>query len=701
MGQIKIKQLDTYDCGAACLCSVASWYGVNISISEARRNCGCSSEGITIRGIIDGATAIGFNAKGYRAENKEITNLIGIKEPIIALLQKEDGSSHFIVLYEVKKNCLKIMDPALGRIVKQTPAEFLKDWSAYIIIVTPGVNALKTGEKESKYAPFLRLLKFHHNEIGLALIGSIIITCLGICNSLFLQQLIDHVIPFGNFPRLLLIAALIVMAIPCQLYLGYARSIYLLRNGIKIDTQLIIGFLEKIFRLPLSFFREHSSGDLAQRISDSNRIRAFVSEGLSAMFVSCITLLLLTVLMFTMYQKIAVYVLCFIPLYALLYFWIDKYNRKYSRELAVATAKFEEEVIDSIEGAESVKHFGAEAIAAEKYHSAYSSLMEKTYKAGKIGALFGVAGGGISQTLLSGVLVAGGISVCSGGLTTGELVSFYTLCTFLVSPIVELIGLNSLINEALTASNRVFDIISLSEENSSSNNPVLFASILSDKAKGLTFDDLSFRYPGRADLINNLSCSFSYGEITALSGENGSGKSTIGSLILRDLHPQSGKITIGNYDIESVDISTWRNFVSIAPQRGHLFNSTILTNITSGSQNPDYERVNKLSEAVGLTSFFKAHPYGLMTTVGKNGALISGGEMQKILIARMLYKNPQICIFDEATSFMDGASEQKILDLLWQLKQEGKCVIVISHKASNLAIADKVITLKKLNFIDN
>lgn len=695
---LNIKQQDSYDCGAACLCSIAGWYGVQISLSEARRNCGCSQEGITIRGLIDGAAAIGLSAKGYKTTEKKIDNLLSLTSPIIALMQKEDGSTHFVVLQKVTKTHLNIMDPAEGRIIKLDVEAFLKEWSGYIILLAPTVNTVAGGEKRSKFAPFVKLFKFHRKEIMAALAGSVVITCLGICNSLFLQQLIDNVIPSGDIARLALIATLIISIIPVQLYLSYARTLLLLRNGIKIDTQLIIGFLEKIFRLPMAFFKEHSSGDLTQRITDTQKIRTLVSEGIVTIFISGITLLIVLALMFTMYRTIAYCVLIFIPLYGVLYYVADRFNRKYSRELAVATAKFEEEVIDSIEGAESIKHFGAEAIAAEKYHAAYSALMEKSYKAGKFATAFGVTSGGISQTLLAGVIVCGGISVCMGGLTAGELVAFYTLCTFLISPIVALINMNSTINEAITASNRVFDIIGLHEENSSSNNPVLFASILSDRAKDLAFDDVTFRYPGRIDLINNLSCSFKSGEITAIAGANGSGKSTIGSLILQDITPQSGHITLGGVDINNIGIGDWRKIVSIAPQKGHLFNATILSNITSGCDSPDLERVTKICELTGLDEFCYARPQGILSTVGKNGTAISGGEMQKILIARMLYMNPQIYIFDESTSFMDNGSEKKILELMKKLKESGKCVIIISHKASNLSVADRVITLEKKEF---
>ncbi len=700
MKGVKIKQFDSYDCGAACLCSVASWYGAQFPLSEVRRACGCTSEGITIKGIIDGAATLGFTAKGYKAENITADTLTYIVAPVIAHTRQENGYLHFIVIYRVSKKYLTIMDPACGEFLKISKDEFVKKWTGYIITLIPAAKIESGNIRADKTRRLLKILTFHKKEILLALYGSIILTLIGICNSMFLRRLIDEVIPSGNLPALILISAVILILIPIQLFIGYSQNLYLLRNGIKIDTELIMSYLGKLFRLPVNFFKEYGSGDLESRISDTYKIRTFISEGVVSLFVSASTVLVVLIIMFSLYWRVALCVLAFIPLYVAVYFAADRINRKYSRELAISSAEFENDIIDAINGAETIKHFGAERIAANKYNKSYSILMEKSYKAGKYGAVCGTAGSGVSLLLLACIIVIGGFYVCGGEISIGELVAFYTLSTMLVAPVSNLININSIANEAVTASERLFEIIELKDEESTGistdtdkKHVISMAENCLSKAKELTLNKVTFGYPGRETLLKDLSRCFRFGEITAIQGLNGSGKSTVASLIMRDIQPNRGTLEIDGTGISNFPIEMWRRSVSIAPQRGHVFDATLLDNITAGAETTDYENFKKIYSMVGLDEFCTKHPMGPLTVLGENGSSISGGEMQKIMIARALYRNPKIMIFDEATSFMDEFSENRILDLMVDLKRQGKCIIFITHKSSNMRVADKIIRL--------
>jgi ABC-type bacteriocin/lantibiotic exporter with double-glycine peptidase domain len=710
-GNLKIRQQDEYDCGAASLCSVAAWYGVNVSLSEVRRACGCTREGITILGIIDGAKSLGLSGKAFKCSTSKEDSLkyLGdLHSPVIAHMQRNDGMFHFIVIYGVEKGKVTVMDPAGGEFKKYSADEFIKEWTGYVIFIVPGDNFEKRNQRENKYLRLFRILKFHKREIILALIGSIALTCIGVCNSLFLQQIIDKAIPHGNISLLMIISAAVVLLIPLALYIGYCRTIYLLRNGIKIDTGLIFSFLHKIFKLPSSFFGEHTSGDLNSRISDAFNIRTFISDGLVSIFVSILTFSAVVVLMFTFYWRLALFTLLFIPFYVVLYFVSDHINHKYSRDLAVRGAQFESDFIDSVEGAESVRHFGAASLSTIKTEESYSAMTEKIYRAGRAVSIFGEAGEGISKLLLATIIVVGGFAVFKQQMTVGELVSFYTLSAFFTAPMNNLVGMNSLINQALVSSERLFDITDLDEEKvagSAEGNKEagykrvsLLENCSAERAGNIELSNLNFRYPGREKLFNEFSCVIPGGCITAIAGESGCGKSTLGSLLMRDLNPDSGKIFVNfkdrlSLDIQTIELAEWRRYISISAQRCHLFNATILDNITCGGDNPDIERVVQICAELGMENFVRALPSGLMTYVGERGKTLSGGEMQKISIARMLYRSSALYIFDEATSFMDEESENYVLRIMQDLRSAGRSVIMITHKSSNLKIADNVIRL--------
>jgi ABC-type bacteriocin/lantibiotic exporter with double-glycine peptidase domain len=701
-GMLKIRQQDEYDCGAASLSSVAAWYGVNVPLSKVRRACGCTKEGITIKGIIDGATSLGLSGKAFKCgESKEnaLTYLEKISSPVIAHLQRKDGMFHFVVIYNVAEGRITVMDPAEGEFKRLKPKDFLAEWTGYVIFIVPGDNFEKIEQKENKYLRLLRILKFHKREVAYALAGSIALTCIGVCNSLFLQQIIDEAIPTGDKLLMIVIAAALFILIPLALYIGYCRTIYLLRNGIQIDTRLIFSFLRKIFKLPAEFFAEHTSGDLNSRISDAFNIRTFISEGLVSIFVSILTLIAVLVLMFTFYWRLALFTLLFIPLYAGLYFISDRINHKFTHDLAIKGAQFESDFIDSVEGAESVRHYGAASLSTIKTEESYSVMTEKIYGAGRAVSIFSEAGEGISKLLLATIIVIGGFAVFKQQMSVGELVSFYTLSAFFTAPMNSLVNINSLVNQAVVSSGRLLDITDLDDEEEPGFKGIdLFKRCSADRAEEIELSGIKFRYSGRENIFDNLNCRIPAGAITAITGENGCGKSTLGALLMRDLKQNAGRIFLHQpgaipIDIRNIKLGDWRRYISISPQRCHLFNATIFENITCGEDNPDVERVAAICNDLGMENFVRSLPTGLMTYIGERGKTLSGGEMQKISIARLLYRSPAIYIFDESTSFMDEEAEDYVLAKMKELSAMGRSVIMITHKSSNLKIADNIIKL--------
>jgi len=701
-GMLKIRQQDEYDCGAASLSSVAAWYGVSVPLSKVRRVCGCTKEGITIKGIIDGAKTLGLSGRAFKCSGSKesaISYLEKINSPVIAHLQRKDEMFHFVVIYHVAGDRITVMDPAEGEFKRFRLKDFMAEWTGYVIYIVPGDNFEKIDQNENKYLRLFRILKFHKKEVAFALAGSIALTCIGVCNSLFLQQIIDEAIPKGDKLLVIIIAAALFILIPLALYIGYCRTLYLLRNGIQIDTRLIFSFLRKIFRLPAEFFSEHTSGDLNSRISDAFNIRTFISEGLVSIFVSILTLVAVLVLMFTFYWRLALFTLLFIPLYAGLYFISDRINHKYTHDLAIKGAQFESDFIDSVEGAESVRHYGAASLSTVKTEESYCVMTENVYGAGRAVSIFSEAGEGISKMLLATIIIIGGFAVFKQQMSIGELVSFYTLSAFFTTPMNSLVNINSLVNQAIVSSGRLLDITDLEDEEEPGFKGIDFLKKYStSKAEEIELSGIKFRYPGRENVFDNFSCRIPAGSITAITGENGCGKSTLGALLMRDLKQDGGKIFIHPcsaipIDIGSIKLSEWRRYVSISPQRCHLFNATIFENITCGEENPDVNKVAAICNDLGMESFVRSLPAGLMTYIGERGKTLSGGEMQKISIARMLYRSPAVYIFDESTSFMDEDSENYVLAKMKELSALGRSVIMITHKSSNLKIADNIIKL--------
>ena len=445
------------------------------------------------------------------------------------------------------------------------------------------------------------------------------------------------------------------------------------------------------------FFRDYPKGELESRLSDSYKIRALVCEGTVQAGVCITTFSIVTILLFTFYQKLALFLLCSIPAYIIMLVLSHRANKRISKRIMSSASLYEADVIDTIEGADQIRHFNIDP-STLRYNGSYATLALESYKAGKISSALQLMGSGISQLIMAVILIGGGTAVLYSKMSVGELVSFFTLSTFFISPLNELLQLNSALNEALTASDRVYDI--------TSSKPVYEGIISSESAqsgsnqRGLELKNISFRYPGRETLIENFSCTLPNGSITAIYGASGCGKSTLVSLLLRDWKPTEGKILYGGIDIFLYNPTCWRKMISAAPQYSHLFNATILENITMelGSAPKEIDdrclrKIASISEQIGMEKMINRLQSGFMTQVGKGGVQLSGGEMQKVLLARALYRNPKILVLDETTSFMDSDSRLKVYDTLKTLKQTGCCIVLISHNRDTLSIADRAIEL--------
>ena len=274
-------------------------------------------------------------------------------------------------------------------------------------------------------------------------------------------------------------------------------------------------------------------------------------------------------------------------------------------------------------------------------------------------------------------------------LTPGELMLFYSLVGYVLSPISSLITSNQTIQDALIAADRLFQIMDLERESDDSQKVELMPEMIGD----VSFDNVEFRYGSRRKVFESLNLKIEKGKTTAVIGESGSGKTTLISLMQHIYPIQSGQIRIGEFDIAQVTNTSLRKIVGTVPQQIELFAGSIAENIAIGDLHPDMKRIIDLSEQLGLKEFIEKLPQNYMTYIGEHGTSLSGGERQRIAIARALYKEPEILIFDEATSSLDSVSEKYVKQTLKNLADKGKTIVVIAHRLSTVRDADAIVVL--------
>lgn len=686
--EIKVRQHDKSDCAAACVASICAYYGLRMPLMRIREACGTGPDGTTLQGIIDACGSLGLDAAGLRAKEKHIGDLTGAAKPVIMHLQKKNGWLHYVVLYGLAPRTATVMDPEDGALHKMDPKALEEEWSGFIVTVSPSPMFRKGDHGTRVLSRFRELLLYYKKEMGMVLAGSAAFIAATLSTSLFLQRIIDDILPGGD--RMMLIAAGAAMLLLTALtwLISFMRSYLLVRVSLQIDCRLIVSYFRKVFSLPLHFFDSMGSGELNSRVSDAYRIRSFITGRLLLMAVSVITLAAATAVLLFFDWRLTLITLAFVPAFILLYQVSDRVNRRLNRRIIEENARFEQNNIEWLSSARAVKYFNASREASRKIEGQYFRTASAMHKGGVFISLIASSSDTVSRLITIISLLAGAFFILHSELTVGELVSFFSFSTLFTSPIVMLIESNREITEARISAERIFDILDLDAEDT--GDYIDFTPAADDRieARGI-----GFSFPGRMKLIDGLSFDILPGRINLIRGSNGSGKSTIAAMLMKGYTPSQGRITVGGVDLRHIHPERWREYISIVPQKPDIFDGTILDNITMGDSGYDIRAVAAACSLAGLSGTIDSLPGGIMAHTGEHACRLSGGERQKIALARALYRRPKVLILDEAATYLDSGSRRRLLETVRTLRKKGVTVVLISHEEEAAEIADNIIDI--------
>ncbi len=689
----KIKQRDITDCGAACLASIAAHYQLQMPVSRIRQYAGTDKRGTNVLGLIEAAEKLGFQAKGAKGT---LDSLSKIPLPAIAHVILKNGLHHFVVIYKVTKKDITFMDPADGGYHKNIISDFEKIWSGVIVLILPDEGFAKGNETTSNTKRFWQLIMPHKGIMIQALVGAVVYTILGLSTSIYMQKLIDFVLPDGNIRLLNLLSIGMIVILVFQVFIGTFKTILGLQTGQQIDARLILGYYKHLLKLPQRFFDTMRVGEITSRINDAVKIRMFINDVALSMIVNVLIVGFSIALMFLYYWKLAVIMLCIVPIYLIIYWISNTVNKKWLRTLMENSAELETQLVESISTAGTIKRFGIEEYANTKTENKFYTLLHTIYKSGIKGLYLGTSADFATRLFTIVILWAGAYFVINRELTPGELLSFYALIGYFTGPASSLIGANKSIQDALIAADRLFEIIDLEIESSDLNKVELTPELIDD----IHFNNVYFRYGTRAMVFEGLNLAIKKGSSTGIIGESGSGKSTLLSL-LQNLYPlKEGNITIGGLDLQHISNKSLRSAVSVVPQQIDLFAGTVIENIAIGDYEPNMQRILELSKMLGISDFIEQLPSGYNSLLGEQGVNLSGGQRQRIAIARALYRNPEILILDEATSNLDQLSESKVQATLEWFKSKGKTIILIAHRLNTIKKCDEILVLKAGKLIE-
>ena len=379
MASIKIKQHDIKDCGAACLASIGNHYKVNLPIARIRQYANTDKRGTNVLGIIEAAEKMGFTAKGVKGGMDAIDK---IPLPAIAHVVIKEQLHHYIVIYSVSKDNIEAMDPAFGKIETYSFEEFKKIWSGVLVLFAPNDNFRTYNEKTSPIKRFWYLVQPHKTILIQALVGAILFTVLGLEMSIYIQKITDYVLVEGNRKLLNLLSVSMIVIVLLQAYIGSKKSVFVMKTGQLIDAKLILGYYKHLLHLPQRFFDTMQIGEITSRINDAVKIRSFINEVAIDMIVNIFIVVFSFTLMFTYYWKLALVILLVIPFYGLIYFILNKFNKKVERNIMENAAELQTQLVESVSHIRTVKEFGIEEFSNLKTENKFVKLLFTTYKSG-------------------------------------------------------------------------------------------------------------------------------------------------------------------------------------------------------------------------------------------------------------------------------------------------------------------------------
>lgn len=697
------KQADYKDCGPTCLKIIAKHYGKTIHIQELRDSSETTREGSNLLFLSDAAEKIGFRTLGVKLNVKRLE-----EAPLPCILHW--NKNHYVVLYKIKKGKYYVSDPGFG-LIEYNEKDFLKFWIgnnadestqegiALLVEATPKFFQSEFDKEENKGLGFGLLAQYvlrYKSFLVQLSIGLLASSLLQLIFPFLTQSIVDIGIQNQNihFIYLILFAQLFLFAGRTGLEL--IRSWILLHLSTRINISLISDFFIKLMNLPISFFDVRMTGDIMQRINDHRRIERILTT-------SSLNVLFSVINMFVMGGVLAYFNLqIFFVFFAgsILYFgWITLFLKRrevldYKRFAEVSQEQ--SKVMELINGMQEIKLHNAEKQKRWGWEYVQARLFRVSIKGLVLEQTQTIGSSVINELKNIFIIFLSAKLVIDGSITLGMMLAISSIVGSLNGPITQLIEFVRELQDAKISLARLSEIHEKEDEIQQETNQTTDVPYNAD----IDIKNLSFRYLGSdIPVLENLSLVIPANKVTAIVGVSGSGKTTLMKLLLKFYEPNTGEVNIGNTQLKNISQKAWRSNIGAVMQEGFIFSDTIANNIAIGVDKVDKERLVYAADVANIKEYVSGLPLGYNTKIGSEGLGMSTGQKQRLLIARAVYKNPEILFFDEATSALDANNEREIMRKL-DIFFKDKTVVVIAHRLSTVMNADQIVVLDKGKIIE-
>ena len=689
-----VPQIDARDCGVAALASIAKFYGSDFSLAHLRELAKTNKEGTTALGIVKAADEMGFETRPVQAD-KTLFDMSDVPYPFIVHVNKEGKLQHYYVVYQTRKDYLIIGDPDPSvKITKMSKERFFSEWTGVAIFLAPKPSYQPHKDKKNGLLSFLPLIFKQKSLIAYIVLSSLLVTIINIGGSYYLQGILDEYIPNQMKSTLGIISIGLIITYILQQAMSFSRDYLLTVLSQRLSIDVILAYIRHLFELPMSFFATRRTGEIISRFTDANSIIDALASTILSLLLDVSILILVGSVLLAQNPNLFLLSLISIPIYIFIIFSFMKPFEKMNHDVMQSNSMVSSAIIEDINGIETIKSLTSEENRYQNIDSEFVDYLEKSFKLTKYSILQTNLKQGTKLVLNIFILWFGAQLVMSSKISIGQLITFNTLLSSFTTPMENIINLQTKLQSAKVANNRLNEVYLVESEFQVQENPVHSNFLMGD----IEFDDLSYKYGFGRDTLTDINLTIKEGDKVSLVGVSGSGKTTLAKMIVNFFDPYKGQITINHQDIKNIDKKILRRHINYLPQQAYIFNGSILENLTLGGNNMiSQEDILKACELAEIRQDIERMPMGYQTQLS-DGAGLSGGQKQRIALARALLTKSPVLILDEATSALDVLTEKKVIDNLMSLTD--KTILFVAHRLSIAERTNRVIVLDQGKIIE-
>ena len=689
-----VPQIDARDCGVAALASIAKFYGSDFSLAHLRELAKTNKEGTTALGIVKAADEMGFETRPVQAD-KTLFDMSDVPYPFIVHVNKEGKLQHYYVVYQTKKDYLVIGDPDPSvKITKMSKERFFSEWTGVAIFIAPKPSYQPHKDKKNGLLSFLPLIFKQKSLIAYIVLSSLLVTIINIGGSYYLQGILDEYIPNQMKSTLGIISVGLVITYILQQVMSFSRDYLLTILSQRLSIDVILSYILHIFELPMSFFATRRTGEIISRFTDANSIIDALASTILSLLLDVSILILVGSVLLAQNPNLFLLSLISVPIYMFIIFSFMKPFEKMNHDVMQSNSMVSSAIIEDINGIETIKSLTSEENRYQNIDSEFVDYLEKSFKLTKYSILQTNLKQGTKLILNIFILWFGAQLVMSSKISIGQLITFNTLLSYFTTPMENIINLQTKLQSAKVANNRLNEVYLVESEFQVQENPVHSHFLMGD----IEFDDLSYKYGFGRDTLTDINLTIKQGDKVSLVGVSGSGKTTLAKMIVNFFEPYKGHISINHQDIKNIDKKVLRRHINYLPQQAYIFNGSILENLTLGGNHMiSQEDILRACELAEIRQDIERMPMGYQTQLS-DGAGLSGGQKQRIALARALLTKSPVLILDEATSGLDVLTEKKVIDNLMSLTD--KTILFVAHRLSIAERTNRVIVLDQGKIIE-